>query len=137
MFTLGGATVSLKSSKQTVIAKSTMESKFIALDNCGEEVQWLCYFLEDIPRWQKPVPQIFIHCDRQSTIGRAQNNMYNGKSRHIFCRYNTIKKPLSTGVISLDYVKSTDNIMDPLTKGLKKELVEKSSKRMRLKHIKE
>nr|GEV58927.1 retrotransposon protein, putative, Ty1-copia subclass [Tanacetum cinerariifolium] len=33
-FTLGGAVISWKSSKKTVIAKSTMESKFIALDKC-------------------------------------------------------------------------------------------------------
>ena len=32
---------------------------------------------------------------------------------------------LSTGVISLDYVRPKDNIMDPLTKRLNKELVEK------------
>ena len=35
VFTLGGASISWKSSKQTVIARSTMESKFIALDKCG------------------------------------------------------------------------------------------------------
>ena len=56
--------------------------------------------------------------------------MYNGKSRHI-CRrhirrrHNTIRQLLSIGVISLDFVKSKDNITDPLTKGLNKELVEK------------
>ncbi|RVW48151.1 Retrovirus-related Pol polyprotein from transposon TNT 1-94 [Vitis vinifera] len=52
-----GAAVSWKSSKQTVIARSTMESEFIALDKCGEEAEWLRHFLEDIPRWSKPVLQ--------------------------------------------------------------------------------
>ena len=37
VFTLGGAAVSWKSSKQTCIARSTMESEFIALDKAGEE----------------------------------------------------------------------------------------------------
>ena len=137
VFTLGGAAVSWKSSKQTVIARSTMEYEFIALDKCGEEAEWLRHFLEDIPRWPKPVPPICIHCDSQSAIGRAQNNMYNGKSRHIRRRHNTIKQQLSTGVISIDYVKSKDNIADPLTKGLNRELVEKSSKGMGLKPVKE
>nr|GEY75270.1 acetylglutamate kinase, chloroplastic [Tanacetum cinerariifolium] len=73
VFTLGGAAISCKSSKQTVIDKSTMESEFIALDKCGEEADWL---------W----------------------------------------------VISIDYVKSNDNITNLLTKGLSKELVSKSSK---------
>ena len=137
MFTLEIAMVSWKSSKQTVIARSTMEYEFIALDKCGEEAEWLRHFLEDIPRWPKPVPPICLHCDNQSAIGRAQNSMYNGKSRHIRRRHNTIKQQLSTGVISLDYIKSKDNIADPLTKGLNRELVEKSSKGIRLKPVKE
>ena len=83
------------------------------------------------------MPPICIHCDSQSAIGRAQNSMYNGKSRHIHCKHNTIRQLLSTGVISVDYVKSKDNIVDPLTKGLNRELVEKSLKGMRLKLEKE
>ena len=83
------------------------------------------------------MPQICIHCDSQSTIGKAQNGMYNGKSRYIRRRHNTIRQLLSIGNISIDYVKSKDNIADPLTKWLNKELVEKSSKGMRLKPIKE
>ena len=104
---------------------------------CGENAEWLHYFLEDIPKWSKPVSPICIHYDSQFAIGRAQNIMYNGKSRHILHRHNTIRQLLSTGVISLDYVKYKYNIADPLTKGLNRELVEKSSKGMRLKPIKE
>ncbi|XP_062111187.1 secreted RxLR effector protein 161-like [Humulus lupulus] len=75
--TLGGAAVSWKSSKQTVITRSTMESKFVALDKCSEEAEWLRNFLEDIPDWPKPVPAICIYCDNQATIGRAKNVLYN------------------------------------------------------------
>ena len=50
MFTLGGALVSWKSSKQMVIVRYIMESKFIALDKCEEDAEWLRHFLEDIPR---------------------------------------------------------------------------------------
>ncbi|GJX40899.1 retrovirus-related pol polyprotein from transposon TNT 1-94, partial [Tanacetum coccineum] len=94
VFTLGEAVISWKSSTQTIIAKSTMESEFIALDKCGEEAEWL-----------------------------PHSTMYNGKSRHICHRHNSIRQLLSTGVISIDYVKSKDNIADPLTKGLSRELV--------------
>ena len=136
VFTLGGAVVSWKFSKQTIIARSTMKSEFIALDKCAEEVEWLRHFLEDIPEWSKPVLAICIHCDNQSAIGRAQSTMYNGKSRHIRRRHNTIRQLLSTGIITIDYVKSKDNIADPLTKGLNRELVEKSSRGMGLKPMK-
>ena len=96
VFTLGGAAVSWKSSKQTCIARSTMESEFIALDKAGEEAEWLRNFLEDIPNWPKPVPVVCIHCDSQAAIGRARNVMYNGKSRHIRRRLDTVRQLLSS-----------------------------------------
>ena len=45
VFTLGGGVVAWKSSKQTLIATSTMESEFIALESMGKEVEWLRNFL--------------------------------------------------------------------------------------------
>ncbi|CAN4119815.1 unnamed protein product [Withania somnifera] len=110
-----------------------MESEFISLDKCGEEAKWLLHFLEDILKWLKPLSPFCIHCDSQSAIGRAQSSMYNGKSRHIRRRHNTIRQLLSTGIISIDYVKSKDNIADPLIKGLNKEAVEKMTKGMGVK----
>ena len=121
MFTLANGAISWKSSKQTCIARSTMESEFIALDKAAEEADWLRGFLDGIPNWEKPVPPISIHCDSQSAIGRANSKLYNGKSRHIRRRHKTVRQLLSNGVISIDYVKSNDNIADPLTKGLPKE----------------
>jgi hypothetical protein len=123
VFTLGGAAVSWKSFKQTCIARSTMESKFIALDKAGEEAEWLRHFLEDMLMWTKPVPPICIHCDSKSVIGKAQSYIYNGKSRHIRRRHNTVRQLLSNGIISIDYIKSKNNIADPLTKGLSEEHV--------------
>ncbi|GKA78709.1 retrovirus-related pol polyprotein from transposon TNT 1-94 [Tanacetum coccineum] len=123
LFTLGGAAISWKSSKQNVIAKSTMESEFIMLDKCREEEEWLRQFVEDIPWWPKLVTAISIHCDSKSALGRAKSTMYNGKSRHIYRRHNSIRQLLSTGVISIDYVASKDNIADPFTKSLSREQV--------------
>ncbi|XP_060210825.1 secreted RxLR effector protein 161-like [Lycium barbarum] len=37
VFTLGGGAISWKSAKQTIIARSTMESKFVALELAGSE----------------------------------------------------------------------------------------------------
>ena len=59
IFTLVGATISWKSTKHTCIARSTMESEFIALDKAGEEAEWLRHFLEDIPFWLKPTGHMY------------------------------------------------------------------------------
>ncbi|XP_074323850.1 uncharacterized protein LOC141660760 [Apium graveolens] len=61
VFTLAGATISLKSSKQTVITHSMSEAEFVELDKCVEQVENLCQFLEDIPGWPNPVTAIGIH----------------------------------------------------------------------------
>ncbi|KAB2632504.1 DNA polymerase zeta catalytic subunit-like [Pyrus ussuriensis x Pyrus communis] len=133
VFTLGGAAVSWKSSKQTCIARSTMESEFIALDTAADEAEWLKHFLEDIPFWPKPVTAICIHCDSMAAQGRAKNAEYNGKSRHIRRRHKTIRQLLKNGTISIDYIKSKENIADPLTKGLSKDQVAFTSRGMGLK----
>ena len=63
--------------------------------------------------------------------------MYNGNFRHIRRRHNTIKHMLLNEVIFIDYVKSKDNIVDPLTNDLSRELVYNSSRRMGIKLLKD
>ena len=74
-----------------------------------------------------------IHCDNQAGISRAQNVIYNGKSRHIRRRHNTVKQLLSNGIISIDFISSKDNLADPLTKGLNGERINCASRRKGLK----
>lgn len=63
--------------------------------------------------------------------------MYSGKSWHIHYRHNIIIKLISTKVIYIYYVKSNDDIIDPLTKGWLRKLVELSPNGMRLKLMNE
>ena len=105
-----------------------MESQFTGLNNAGEEAEQLCHFLEDVPSWSKLVSAIYINCNSQSAIERVQSNMYNGKSTHIRCRYNTIRQLLSNRVVAINYVKSNDNIVDLLNQ----ELVKKFAKGIEL-----
>ncbi|GJV19018.1 NB-ARC domains-containing protein [Tanacetum coccineum] len=92
VFTLGGAAISWKSSKQTVIAKSTMESEFIALDKCGEEAEWLRRFVEDIPRWPKP-NQASAH----DHDGHDYEDLTRYESKFIDCISKEILKKLCDG----------------------------------------
>ena len=96
------ATISWKSTKRTCMAHSTMESKFIALDKAGEESEWIPNFLEDIPLWPKPVTAIIVYCDCNVASSMAKNAVYNGKSRHIRMRHNTVKQLLFSGMITID-----------------------------------
>ncbi|PHT68667.1 hypothetical protein T459_28154 [Capsicum annuum] len=77
VFTIGRGAISWKSSKQTCITRSIMESEFISLDKAGEEAERLWNFLEDILYCPKPVAPICIHCDSQAAIGSAGSRIYN------------------------------------------------------------
>ncbi|GKE78853.1 hypothetical protein Tco_1544973 [Tanacetum coccineum] len=101
--------------------RSTMEAEFVALNKAVEEVEWFRRFLDGIPLCPKHVTVMCRHCDSMAALTRAKNHIYNGKSRHIRRRHNTIKDLLINGIISIDYVKSKENIADPLTKGLCRE----------------
>jgi hypothetical protein len=63
--------------------------------------------------------------------------MYNVKSRYIRHRHNIIKYLLSNEIISINLVKSKENIVGPLTKDLLRELMYNSLKGMGLKLLKD
>ena len=135
VFTLGGGAISWKSSKKTCIARSTMESEFIALDLAGQEAEWLRNLLADVPLWGKRSIPVSLHCDSEAAIGIAKNSVYNGKRRHIRIRHSSVRELLKNGVISLQFVRSENNLADPFTKGLTKKVVLESSRGMGLKPL--
>lgn len=117
-FILDGGAISWKSSKQTCNARSTMESEFVALEKACTEPEWLRNLLADIPKWDKPLPSISLHCDSQVAIVCARNKIYNGKKRHIHLKHNIVWQLISNGVIAMEFVRSEKNLVNPLTKGL-------------------
>ena len=135
IFTLGGGAISWASKKQTCITHSTMESEFLALAAAGKEAEWLRNLLLDIELWPQPMPAVLLHCDSQATMSRALSKIYNGKSRHIALRHEYIRQLLSDGIITVVYVRSKDNLADPLTKGLSRDLVDSTSRVMGLKKL--
>ncbi|GJR75139.1 zinc finger, CCHC-type containing protein [Tanacetum coccineum] len=119
--------------RQTCITGSTMESEFVALAAAGKEAEWLKNLLLKIPLWVKPMTPISILCDSTATLAKAYSQMYNGKSRHLGVRHSMIRELITNGVISIEFVRSQQNLADHLTKGLARDLVLKSEKRMGLK----
>ncbi|GKA43532.1 hypothetical protein Tco_0736256 [Tanacetum coccineum] len=133
IFTLGGGAVSWGSKKQSCLTDSTMAAEFVALASCCKEAEWLRDLLINIPLWPKPMPPISVHCDSQSTLSRAYNQVYNGKSRHIGLRHRQVNQLINDGVITVSFLRSSKNLADPFTKGLPRKLIESTSQGMGLK----
>ncbi|GJU80909.1 zinc finger, CCHC-type containing protein [Tanacetum coccineum] len=99
VFLFGGGAISWASKKQTCITGSTMESKFVALASAGKEAECA------------------------ATLAKAYSQMYSGKSRHLGVRHNMIRELITNVVISIEFVRSQQNLADHLTKGLARDLV--------------
>ena len=78
------------------------------------------------------MPPISIHCDSEATMSSAYNNVYNGNSRHISLRHDYVRELISSGTITLLYIKSADNLADPLTKSLSRDKVWRTTRSMGL-----
>ncbi|GJX79823.1 zinc finger, CCHC-type containing protein [Tanacetum coccineum] len=128
VFLLSGGIISWASKKQTCITGSAMESEFVALVAGGKEAEWLKNLILEILLWSKPIAPIFIRCDSVATLATAYSQMYNEKSRHLGVRHI-----MMIGVVSIEFVRSQQNLVDHLMKRLARDLVLKSAEGMGLK----
>ncbi|KAL6347190.1 hypothetical protein AAG906_012771 [Vitis piasezkii] len=80
---------------------------------------------------------VSMRCDSQCTIAKDKSKIFNGKNEHIRLRHNIVQELLEIRVISLEFVRSELNLVDPLTKPLNKKLVEETSRWMGLMPITE
>ena len=49
-----------------------------------------------------------MHYDFQAVISIEKNKAFNGKNKHIRLRHEVVKQLLKDGIISIDYVKSSE-----------------------------
>ena len=71
-FCLSGGTVSLKSSKQSIVAYSTIEIEYIAASDAAKEEVWIKEFiieLDVVPSITNPVN---LCCDSNGVIAQAK-----------------------------------------------------------------
>jgi hypothetical protein len=78
----------------------------------------------DLPFIDKPVPPILMYCDNQSMLAQVMNTKDNSKfNKHIKCKLKSVRKMKNFEVIAVRYVKSKNNLVDPSTKGLPRNVI--------------
>nr|GEX53800.1 zinc finger, CCHC-type [Tanacetum cinerariifolium] len=92
----------------------------------GKKAEWLKNLLLEIPLWVKPMAPISIRCDSAATLAKAYSQIYNGKSRHLGVRHSMIQELIMNEEISIEFVRSQQNQVDHLMKGLARDLVIKT-----------
>jgi hypothetical protein len=83
----------------------------------------------DLPFVDKSVPAILMYYDNQSMLAQVINTKDNSKSnKHIKRSIKSVRKTKNFEVIAVSYVKSENNLADPFTKGLPRNVISVMSK---------
>jgi hypothetical protein len=98
------------------------------LDTATVEAEWLRELLMDLLIVEKPIPTILTNCDNQTMIVKVNSSKDNMKSsRHVKRQLKSVRKLINTGVIALDYIHTSKNLVDQFTKGLSRIVIDHAS----------
>ncbi|KAF2345127.1 hypothetical protein FHG87_024117 [Trinorchestia longiramus] len=118
-FTLSNSLKTWRSVKQSCVALSTAEAKYVALAGAAQEAIWLKQLLDDL-EFKTGGPMV-VNEDSQSAICLAQNPKYHGRSKHIDIKFHYVRDLVRNKEIYLVYCPSNDMLADIFTKGLSAE----------------
>ena len=90
MFTLGGGAFSWRSIKQSCIADSTTEAKYVVACEAEEEVVSLKKFLSDLGVVRMEKVPITLFCDNSGAVAQSKDPRNHKKGKHIERKYHII-----------------------------------------------
>jgi hypothetical protein len=115
-FNLGSTMISWSSRKLGSIAQSTAEAEYIVASAASREAVWLRKLISDL--FSTELEPTVIHCDNQSCIKLTKNPVFHDRSKHIEMRYHYVRDMVQKNVLSIQYVSTTEQTTNILTKPL-------------------
>ena len=112
---LGRRLVLWFSKKQHSVSTSTTEAEYIAAGSCCAQILWMRNQLRD---YGLDLDHILIFCDNTSAIAISNNPVQHSSTKHIDIRYHFIREHIMNGTVELQFVPTTDQIVDIFTKPL-------------------
>ena len=83
IFTLNGATLSWKNSKQSTVADSTTKTKYIAATEAAKEAIWIKNFIFELGVVSSVAGPINFYCDNDGATIQAKELRSHQKSKHV------------------------------------------------------
>ncbi|GJR56489.1 hypothetical protein Tco_1407010 [Tanacetum coccineum] len=111
---LGNRLISWQCKKQTVVATSTTEAKYVAAASCYGQVLWIQNQLLD---YGYNFMNTVINIDNNSTICIIENPVQHSKTKHIEIRHHFIRDCNTKKLIQMVKIHTDLNVADLLTKG--------------------
>ncbi|GJV45650.1 putative ribonuclease H-like domain-containing protein [Tanacetum coccineum] len=110
---LGKRLISWQCKKQTVVANSTTEEKYVAAANCCGQVLWIQNQMLD---YGFNFMNTKIYFDNESTICIVKNPVFHSKTKHIEIRHHFIRDTYEKRLIQVIKIHTDHNVVDLLTK---------------------
>jgi hypothetical protein len=112
---VGGSSVWAKSSKQSLVTKSSAEAELVALNSVVEEVVYIRSLAEELGcEFDKP-SQVFV--DNTAAISMAKKGeLGTRRTKHFVVRHYWIWEQLEAGNVSVQHLSNDSMVADGLTK---------------------
>ncbi|GJX43241.1 retrotransposon protein, putative, ty1-copia subclass [Tanacetum coccineum] len=120
VFILNEGALDCKRSKQSTIAMSVIEAKYIATSEAAMEAVWIRKFISGlgiVPTINEPIR---MFCDNSAALHFANEPGVQRGARHYHRRYHYVRESIALGEIRFLKVHTDDNLADPFTKALSK-----------------
>ncbi|KAL5567939.1 hypothetical protein UlMin_024514 [Ulmus minor] len=118
IFMMAGGAISWKSIKQTLIASSTMETKYVACYETTFNAMWLQNFISALGVVDSFTRPLKLYCDNSTDVSFSRNIRSTYHSKHIDVKFYFVKEKVVEGLISVEYMSTNNMLADSLTKGL-------------------
>ena len=105
--------------KQSSIALSIAEAKYVAVASCCTQLLWMIQTLQDFQIICSP--PISIMCDNTSAISISKNPVMHSKTKHIPIKYHFLREQVLEQKVKLEYAPSKEQVADIFTKPLPRE----------------
>jgi hypothetical protein len=112
---LGRSLVSWSFKKQTSVALSTAEAKYVVVGQCCVQLLWMRQTLQDFSYNLSKVPLL---CDNESTIRLSDNPVEHNRTKHIDIRHYFLRDHQQRGDIDIYHISTEDQLADIFTKPL-------------------
>ncbi|KAF5819015.1 putative RNA-directed DNA polymerase [Helianthus annuus] len=113
---LGGAPISWRTKKQSVVSKSSAEAEYRAMSNAVSEILWMRWLLRELD--MAPVGPTQLFCDNQAARHIANNPVFHERTKHVEMDCYFIRERVDSMEICPMSIATKDQIADVLTKDL-------------------
>ena len=107
----------MKSKKQDVVARSSVQAKYRAMTLATCELIWQRHLLQELRFGNDG--QMNLICDNQGALHIASNPVFHERTKHIEVDYHFIREKIASGCMTISFVNSSDQLANVSTKSLR------------------